>query len=355
MESWLFPRFVRPEAWWLALVIPVLWLVWWFARRQRRATIRQWLGAQAGLFLPPHRWVGRWLIVLILLGLITALAGPEMGTTSLTPTNSARDLILFVDVSQSMLAEDRPPQSRLQRTKEAILQLFHHLEQRSSTARVGIAIFAGRARLICPPTEDREHLTKVVREMSPNSFGPLGRLVETEPTPAGTSFRRAVQLAQDWMAEIGNDSFFTDILVLTDGDDVAGDAESAGQAAAEARLEINVLGVGNPSQDTPIPHGSGFLMTTDPATGQPRRVVTRRHDQHLAQLAGPSKGMLILEEQYDRPLVSWWQEHLAARPTRPLHSAARLVPVIRSDWMLAGVLVVMMLEGAFGGARRREW
>src|SRR4051794_23179687 len=111
MDFWNSLRFVRPEAWWLALLVPGLWALWWYARRRRRATIRTWLGAQAGLFLPTNRWLGRWLILLVVLGLITALAGPEVGSTSLTPTTSARDLILFVDVSQSMLAEDRPPRS----------------------------------------------------------------------------------------------------------------------------------------------------------------------------------------------------------------------------------------------------
>jgi hypothetical protein len=355
MVTWNAWQFVRPEAWWLLLLAPGLWLLWWHARRQRRRTIQQWLGAQAGLFLPPSRWFGRWLILLIVVGLILALAGPELGTTSLTPTTTARDLLVVVDVSQSMLAEDRPPRSRLQRAKEAMLQLLEHLQQRTSTTRVGIALFAGRARLACPPTEDREHLAKIIRELSPNSFGSLGRLVDNDPTPAGTSFRRAVLLAQEWMTSAGRDAEFTDLIVLTDGDDVAGDLEAAGRAAHEAQLTLHVLGIGDPTQDTPIPQGNGYLMTTDPMTGLQQRVLTRRHDARLAKLAEPGGGRLILEESDARPLVTWWEDAVADKPGRSLQAAARLVPLVRSDWVLAGVLVLMLLETAFGGARRREW
>ena len=62
-----------------------------------------------------------------------------------------------------------------------------------------------------------------------------------------------------------------------------------------------------------------------------------------------------MEESDARPLVSWWQEELSDKPGRALQSAARLVPLVRSDWVLAGVLVLMLIEIAFGGARRREW
>lgn len=355
MEFWNTLRFVRPGAWWLLLVVPGLWVLWAYARQRRRATIKAWLGEQAGLFLPPGRWRGRWLVVLITLGLVAAAAGPEWGTASLTPTTTARDLVLLVDVSQSMLAEDRPPRSRLRRVKEAVYQLLELLQQRGSTTRLGVGIFAGRARLICPPTEDREHLAKVIGELSPESFGSLGRLVENEPNATGTSFRRAVQLAQGWFADAGEDAAYTDLLLVTDGDDVAGDAQSAALVAREGHLVLNVFGVGDTSQDWPIPQGSGYLMTTDPATGQQTRALTRRRDEQLRFLAETTGGRLILEETDARPLVSWWQADLADKQGRPLEGAARMVPVVRSDWVLAGVLVLMALELAFGGARRREW
>jgi len=355
MDFWHSLRFDRPEMWWLLLLVPALMLLWRYSRRRREKTVRNWMGEQAGLFLPPRRWRGQWLIVLIIIGLAMALARPEMGTASVTPTMTARDLILLIDVSRSMLAEDQPPWSRLRRVKEMVEHLLVFLQQRGSTTRVGIGIFAGRARLVCPPTEDREHLAKVLSEINPESFGSLGRLVEDEPNSAGTSYRQAVQLAKEWNVGAGEDTVFTDFLLVTDGDDVAGDAMTAALEAKERNLVMNVLGVGDPALDWPIPQGKGFLLTTDPATGQTTRVLTRRHDSQLQILARTTGGRLILEESDALPLISWWQADLANRPGRPLESDARMVPVVRSDWVLGGVLVLMALELAFGGARRREW
>jgi Ca-activated chloride channel family protein len=269
---------------------------------------------------------------------------------SLTPQTTARDLLVLLDVSQSMLAEDRPPNSRLRSAKDALQQLLDHWQRRGATTRLGLAIFAGRARLVCPPTEDREHLAKVLTELSPDSFGSLGRLTETDTV--GTSFRRAVRLAEEWIAAAGPDAPFIDLLLISDGDDVAGDVPTAATAAREAKLTLHVLGVGDPTQDWPVPYGNSFLMTTD-ANGQSHRVLTRRRDEPLRILADSTTGKLIFEEADPRPLVSWWEG--VERPGRPLHSAARLVPIDRSDYVLGGLLILMMLELALGGARRREW
>ncbi len=351
----LLPHFLRSSAWWLLLLIPLLIVLWRLAGRGRQRAIKTWLGVQAGLFLGPRRWIGRWLLVMSMVALFLAFAGPEWGTKTIIPSAQARDVIFLVDVSQSMLAEDRPPLSRLQRVKIALLQLLDHVQQRGDPTRLGIAIFAGNARFLCPPTEDLEHLRKVVAEMSPESFGPLGRLPDAQPSPAGTSFRRAVVLAAEWFKANPLDEPYTDLLLITDGDDVGDDLESAGKLAQENKLVIHTLGVGDSSRDWPIPQGSGFLMTMNHQTGVQERALTRRHDALLRAFAQSTVGRLILEESRSQPVVSWWQEEVTTQPARPLQSRARQVPVDRS-WIFTGIgLLLLTLELTWGGARRREW
>jgi Ca-activated chloride channel family protein len=350
LVSW--PRFDNAAALWLLLLLVLPMMLWWYAGQRRAQVMRSWLASQFG---PPDtkRWPGRILLLIALFGFIAGLAQPEWGTMAITPTHEARDLLLLVDVSQSMLAEDRPPASRLFRAKRDIEQLLENLQQRRAQVRIGIGIFAGNARMLCPPTEDLEHVRKVVQEMGPDSFGPAGRLAETEPV--GTSFRNAVNLGVDWLKKNPADEPFTDFLLLSDGDDVGGNVAEGTRIAQEAKLTLHVLGIGDSQRDWPIPLKNGYLMTANPQTAVQERVLTRRHDEQLQRLASHTGGKLFLEEVEAEPIVAWWSERIAAKPRRALESITRQVPVNRAEWLLGIVSLLLVLEVGFGGARRREW
>ncbi len=350
MPTWSFPHLVYPQAAWALLLLPVLCIMWWYASRQRRRVLRSWNDAA---YLPPRRWLGRFLLLQVILALVLALVGPEAGTTSITPTTSARDLLLIIDISQSMLAEDQPPVSRLTRAKQYTLQLLDQLAKSHSTTRVGLAIFAGNARLICPPTEDRDHLAELIRDLSPESLGTQGRTIESNGASIGTSFSSVAKLQAEWMRSDPVSQGFIDFLIITDGDDLSGKIDTT--AFAAAGLQMNALAVGDPSRDWPIPQGNSYLMMDDPQTGSKVRALTRRRDDVLTTLTDATAGTLILEDNSPAPVVTWWQSAISARPTRPLQSQARQMPVNRADWFLAIAGVLMLLELAFGGARSREW
>jgi len=350
MPTWSFPHLVYPQAAWALLLLPVLCIVWWYSSRQRRRVLRNW---NDSAYLPPRRWLGRLLLLQVVLALILALMGPEVGFSSITPTTSARDLLLIMDISQSMLAEDQPPDNRLTRAKRYALQLLDQLTTTHSTARVGLAIFAGNARLICPPTEDRDHLAELIRDLSPESLGMQGRTIESNGAVIGTSFSGVAKLLTEWIHSDPSSQGFIDYLLITDGDDLSGKIDTA--AFTAAGLQMNALAVGDPSRDWPIPQGNSFLMMDDPQTGNKVRALTRRRDDVLTTLTDATAGTLILEDNSPAPVVTWWQSAISARPTRPLQSQARQMPVNRADWFLAFAGVLMLLELAFGGARSREW
>jgi Ca-activated chloride channel family protein len=351
--SW--PHFENEAALWLLLLLLLPIVLWRIAKRGRIQVVQMWLGeghwqlAAGGI----RRWPGRIVLLLIMVGLVLALARPQWGTESITPVHEARDLMLLVDVSQSMLAEDRPPASRLLRAKQSIEQLLTNLQQRRDATRIGIGIFAGNARILCPPTEDLEHVRQVVQDMGPDSFGPSGRLQENEP--AGTSFRSAVSLAADWLKKNSEDEPFIDCLLISDGDDVGGDTSEAIGIAEGAKLTLNVLGIGDAQRDWPIPVKNGYLMTPNPQTGVQERVLTRRHDEQLKQLALHTGGKVVLEESESEPIVTWWSENSAGHPRRALESITRQVPVSRTDWLLVLVSFLLVVEVCFGGTRKRDW
>ena len=350
MPTWPLPHLIYPQAVWALLLLPILCIVWWYSSRQRRRVLRSW---NDSAYLPPRRWLGQFLLLQIVIALTIALIGPEVGSSSITPTTTARDLLLIIDISQSMLAEDQPPVSRLTRAKRYALQLLDQLTKSHSTTRVGLAIFAGNARLVCPPTEDRDHLAELIRDLSPESLGSQGRTIESNGAVIGTSFSCVARLLAEWIRSDPSTQGFIDYLLITDGDDLSGKIDTA--AFTAAGLQINALAIGDPSRDWPIPQGNGYLMMEEARTGNPVRALTRRRDDVLTTLTDASAGTLILEDNSPAPMVTWWQSTLSTRPTRPLQSQARQMPVNRADWFLAIAGVLMLLELAFGGARSREW
>jgi len=350
MPTWSLPHLVFPQAAWALLLIPIVYLLWWYASRQRRNVLRHWNDAA---LLPPRRWLGRLLLVQVILTLILALTGPELGTTSITPTTSARDLMLIIDISQSMLAEDQPPLSRLTRAKRYALQLLDYLTTSHATTRVGLAVFAGNARLLCPPTEDRDHLAQLIRDLTPDSLGTQSRITEANGLSIGTSFSSVAKLLAEWNRSDPSAQDFTDYFIISDGDDLTGKIDTA--PFTIAGLQISALAIGDPSRDWPIPQGNSYLMMTDPQTGQMQRALTRRQDGVLKTLTDATTGTLILEDNSPAPVVTWWQGAIHQRPTRPLQSQARQMPTNQAGWLLGLAGLFLLMELAYGGARRREW
>lgn len=350
MPTWSLPHLVYPYAALALLFIPIVYVLWWYAGRQRRTVLHHWNDAA---LLPPRRWLGRLLLVQVILALILALTGPELGTTTITPTTSARDLLLIIDISQSMLAEDQPPLSRLTRAKREILQLLDFLTNSHANTRVGLAVFAGNARLLCPPTEDRDHLAQLIRDLTTDSLGTQSRITETNGLSIGTSFGSVAKLLAEWNRSDPAAHDFTDFLIISDGDDLSGKMDTA--PFTTAGLKISALAIGDPSRDWPIPQGNSYLMMIDPQTGQSQRALTRRQDAGLKTLTEATAGTLILEDNSPAPLVTWWQEAVSRRPTRPLQSQARQMPINQAGWILGVAGLLMLMELAYGGARRREW
>src|SRR5262249_5004961 len=151
-----------------------------------------------------------------------------------------RDIWAVLDVSRSMLAEDRisspPPStlrgaasmegySRLDRAKRSLRDLADTL-QRQGDYRLGLVAFAGQAKVLCPLTADYDHFRFALALAHPDRFGPAGRLsYNDDGTASGTSLRAALSLT----ATLHDPRVrgFEHVVLITDGDDLAGGWEAA--------------------------------------------------------------------------------------------------------------------------------
>ena len=187
-------------------------------------------------------------MILIMIGfalIVVGMTRPRWNPTPKTIQKHGRDVVILLDVSRSMLAEDIKP-NRLARAKIAIKDLL----QRLDGDRVGLITFAGTASVKCPLTRDYAFLRLVLDEVTPQSVFRGG-------TNVGDAIRKATNEIFD-----NTPRDYRDIILITDGGDLEGSlpVEAAKAAAAEG-IRIIAVGLGDPVNGSPIP-------TFDPATGK---------------------------------------------------------------------------------------
>ena len=257
---------VSPGALWLlAAVAAVAVTLFVFRARDRRSRSRvdRRASASGGVLEVT-------LLLLALSLLVVALARPiargEAGVSAVSPV----DVVVAIDVSTSMLAEDVSP-SRLERARAVLLDLLSRLEGQ----RVALVAFSGASGVLLPLTSDLGAARMYVEQLQAQSVD--------EP---GTSLERAVVRAVELFESGGQGERV--LVVVSDGEDLGGDAlgaaSSAGAAAAEAGISVAAVVVGTVEGGTIALDVMGTETIKRGPGGEP--VVTRARPDALASLAG---------------------------------------------------------------------
>ncbi|NNF57081.1 MAG: VWA domain-containing protein [Rhodothermaceae bacterium] len=290
--------FRTPEALWLLLLIPAAVALYVYAAQRRQEALRLFFGGRDAPELDRATQIARvrrWQAALLTVGLtllIGAAAGPRYGTALREAQQESLDLVVALDVSASMRAEDVAP-DRLQRAKLAIARLA---EQRRSD-RMGLVVFAGDAFVQCPLTSDRAAFRLFLDAAGPDLI----------PTP-GTDFGRALTVAGEAFAD--DESGLPRsraILVVSDGEDHEGGLDSAIDALHDDGVALLSAGVGTDAGG-PIPiYRGGQIVEYKMSAGE--RVITTLEEGVLREIAGRSgfvrigtqdDGVAALSDQLDR-------------------------------------------------------
>ena len=184
-------------------------------------------------------------------------AGPHWGLGPPPPTAPGRDIVVVLDLSRSMWATDALP-NRFEMARQALRDLAGAVEKRGGH-RLGLVVFAARAKVACPLTQDLDHFRQVVTDLPAD--GPPPDLLPNDPK-AASGTRIGVWLRTAVEAFDGRRPGCRDMLLISDGDDPATDGEwQAGmQAAQRAGVAVFTVGVGDPDQGGRIPAAGGFLQ-----------------------------------------------------------------------------------------------
>jgi hypothetical protein len=214
----------------LLLVIPLAGLLS-YARRRRAALIKVMGGGFA-----THRRLRDWLRLLAFVLLVLALARPGYAPQRESLSQTGRDVVFALDVSQSMLAEDVAP-SRLEAAKQAIrdaLQTFNN-------ERVGLVVYAGSATILCPLTYDYDFVRYMLEQAHTRSadFG-------------GTTVQAAVEKVVGQVLMSGRGGV-QDLIILTDGGDHGSIMPMVAEQLQENKVDLLLLGIGDPNTGSPIP------------------------------------------------------------------------------------------------------
>ena len=335
---------MRFETWpavYLLALVPALLLL--YARAFRRQ--RQALAAFVEQDLAPRvlPWAGggrRWARALCLTAaaacLIVALMAPHWGRGARTLPLLGRDVIVLLDVSYSMLAEDAEP-NRLARAKAAVRSLAQAV-QRDGGHRLGLLAFAGRADVLCPLTRDYRLFLKRLEDASVDAVGRRG-------TSIGEALRKAVRS----FGELAPG--YTDLVLVSDGEDHGGLPLEAAAMLAGLGLRLHTVGVGDPERSMPIPiaddaAGHAYLVHD----GQ--EVQTRMRNGLLIGMADAADGVnLTLEDGTDR-LARLYAEHIAGQPRRELATAGDQELSPRYHYFLLLAAVLLLVEVALRRSQR---
>ncbi len=322
---------------WLLILTGSLFLLW-LALRILEGLRRERLHEFADAALAPRLLVGNdaasrkplaWLTLGGFFFLAVAYAQPRWGQAMVEVERKTRDVLVVLDVSPGMLADDVRP-NRLERAKQKISLIA----ERMPGDRFGLIAFAGDADLLCPITNDRGYFRAVLRSVDAGTV-----------SVPGTDIARALERAGETLAAanegpVSHSSASRTILLVSDGEELTGDAVAAARRL-EGAARIHAVGVGTAAgAEIEAPD----WVNVPP--GAPRSVTTRLDEDTLRGVAAVTGGSYTRGGQ-DTWNIEQIAEGLQAQAARTVAEESRPTQINRYQWPLLAAILCFVGEGVW--------
>lgn len=268
-------RFEDPAYLYLLISLPLLILIRMYGLRKRKKQLKEFGDILLVKELMPNVSGGRrelkfWLMLAAVALIAIMLARPQMGTKISQDKRQGIEVMIALDISNSMKAEDVAT-SRLDKSK----MMIENLVDNFTDDKVGLVVFAGDAFIQLPITSDYVSAKMFLQNIDPS-------LIASQ----GTNLAEAVGLSSRSFTK--QDNVGRAIIVITDGEDHEGGAVEAAKQAQKNGMRVFVLGVGS-TKGTPIPDGNGGYMKDN--TGQV--VMSALNEEMCKQVAEAGGGAYI--------------------------------------------------------------
>jgi len=236
-----------------------------------------------GLMPEASGYALHWKFLLLFTGtvlLIVSASGPRIGSRLQEVEQKGREIIIALDVSNSMLAEDIKP-SRLERSK----QMINRMVDRMSNDKIGLIVFAGDAYTQIPITDDYPSVKMFLSGAGPDMVSKQGTAIGSAINLAVRSFS-STDNNEDQTRSVPSKA----IVVITDGENHEDDAVGEAARAVEKGIKIYTVGLGDPN-GVPLPVSPGSSSKRRDSEGQV--VVSKLNEKLLIEIAREGKGAYI--------------------------------------------------------------
>ena len=278
-------KFAHPEIVYALIMIPVLILLFYAGRYQAGKRLKEYANPEMHGFLFPDasgfRNGLKFYILIVSFGLgIIALAGPRVGSKLKEIEKTGREIIIALDVSNSMLAQDIEP-NRLIRAKQAVSRLLDGLED----DKIGLIVFAGDAYTQIPLTNDYSAAKMFLESVSTD-------MISKQGTNLGAAIDLAMKSFSPVMADAEGRIMASSraVIIITDGENHEGGPFEAAEKAKEQGIVIHTIGIGDPS-GVPIPTAFGSRDYKKDREGNV--VVSKLDEKTLRRLAELTNGYYV--------------------------------------------------------------
>ena len=269
-------RFEEPTYLYLLLLLPFLAAFYLYSNYRRRSAIKKFGDPEQMAQLMPdvskYRPDVKFWLLFAAIGLFAVLlARPQFGSRLETVKRQGIEVIIALDISNSMLAQDVQP-SRLQKAKRLVTQLVDKMEN----DKVGMIVFAGDAFTQLPITSDYISAKMFLETIDPSLISKQGTAIGAAINLASRSFTPQEGVGRT-------------IILITDGENHEDGALEAAKAATDKGIQINVLGVGMPEgAPIPIPGSNDYRKDREGNV-----VVTKLNEQMCQEIAQAGKGIYV--------------------------------------------------------------
>ncbi len=310
-------------------LVPVFIILYWLHNRWRKKALAAYGDIVIIQQLIPDVSKSKriWKFILFTLAfafLIIGIVNPQVGTKLEEVKRKGADLMICLDVSNSMKAEDLQP-NRLEKAKQAISKLINKLEG----DRIGIIVFGGEAYVQLPITTDYAAAKLFLESINTD-------MIPTQGTAIGTAIDLAVE-------SFGKDEGKNKaIVIITDGENHEDDAIKAAEAAEEKQIVIHTIGMGT-ADGSPIPVYKNNVKEGFRKDNEGNTVITKLNEQALKEIATAGSGIYVRASNSDAGLNSVLEE-VSKLEKKQFESKMYSDYEDRFQWFVAVTLVLLLIE-----------
>lgn len=333
-------RFQHEEFLYILFLIPVLVLAFLLYRRWVRKRVSYFSDPSLLKQIAPSRstaraWVRFSLFIFAFALLIIAAANPQTGGRLTEVKVEGIDLIIALDVSNSMNAEDIAP-TRLERSKQAISQLIDRLKN----DRIGMIVFAGDAYVQLPITSDFSAAKMFLNTITTD-------LVQTQ----GTDIAAAIELARKSFSETGSKK--KALVIITDGESHESDPLGPAKQAAEQGIIIHTIGMGSEG-GSPIPEIINGRKEGYKKDRSGNTVITKLNEEILTEVAEAGGGIYVRANNSEAGLNTIFR-HIQGMDKQKMGTKVYTEFESRYQPFLAFAIILLLVQSIIPERRSTWW